>query len=103
MAQGKKEQICLAIVVESQNRNPMQGHRSTNLQNLLPHLLDPTFRSYFWELASEAGLYCRDDHNLSFIKPLRKLFSIQTAECGFYLSCEKDIAKKLFYNACPDD
>jgi hypothetical protein len=45
--------------------------------------IQPTFRSYFWELASEAGLHCRDDHILSFIEPLRKPFSIQTAECGF--------------------
>ena len=42
----------------------------------------PTFRSYFWELASEAGLHCRDNRNLSFIKPLRKPSAIQTAECG---------------------
>ncbi len=41
----------------------------------------------FWELASEACLYCRDDHNLSFIKPLPKPFSIQTAECGIIERC----------------
>jgi hypothetical protein len=44
----------------------------------------PTFRSYFWELASEAGLHCRDDRKLSFTKPLRKPFTIQTAECGLH-------------------
>jgi hypothetical protein len=42
----------------------------------------PTFRSYFWKIAPGASLHCRDDPNLSFTKPLRKPFSIQTAECG---------------------
>jgi hypothetical protein len=44
----------------------------------------PTFRSCFWELASEASLHCRDDRNLCFAKPLREPFTIQTAECGDY-------------------
>jgi hypothetical protein len=41
-----------------------------------------TFRNYFWEIASEIGLHCRDSCNLSFVKPLRMPFQIQTAECG---------------------
>jgi hypothetical protein len=49
-------------------------------------LLFPTFRSYFWELASEASLHCRDDRNLSLAKPLLKPFSIQTAECGLFMT-----------------
>ena len=46
-------------------------------------LFFPTFRSNFWELASEASVHCRDDRNLSFVKLLQKPSQIQTAECGF--------------------
>jgi hypothetical protein len=56
-------------------------------------IIKPTFRSYFWKLASEACLYCRDSHNLCLAKPLRKPFQIQTAECGIKEG-EQILAKK---------
>ena len=43
----------------------------------------PTFRSYFWEMASEGGLHCRDGHKLCIAKPPKKAIQIQTAESGY--------------------
>src|SRR5512135_766314 len=57
--------------------------KASRLAKIIHHDVQcPTFRSYFWEAASEAGLHCRDACNLYLAKSLRKPFQIQTAKCG---------------------